>query len=62
MANTDDILKRVNENYEAVRDIKDNHLMSIYKSLGQIRGTLVILVPLVLAILTLVVIGMSNGE
>ncbi len=50
------------ENRNDIKDIKDNHLMTIYKSLAQIKGTLIILVPLTIAILTLVVIILRNGN
>ena len=54
-------LDLIRENREDIKDIKDNHLVSIYKALSQMKGTLFVLVPLVIAILTLVIIGMANG-
>ncbi len=54
-------LNLIKENREDIKDIKDNHLVSIYKALSQMKGTLFILVPLVITILTLVIIGMANG-
>ena len=60
MTKSDEILEQVRDNKEDIKDIKDNHLISIYKSLGQIKGTLIMLVPLVIAILTLVIIGLSK--
>lgn len=58
----DYIVDLLKENQQDIRDIKDNHLVGIYKALWQIRGTLVVLVPLVLAILALAIIGVSNGS
>ncbi len=61
LAKSDEILEQIKDNRKEIKDIKDNHLVSIYKSLGQIKGTLIILVPLVIAILALVIIGLSKG-
>ncbi len=55
------IEKLIEENRDDIKDIKDNHLIAIYKSLWQIKGTLIILVPLVIAILTLMIIVLRNG-
>ena len=61
MAKLDDIKELAEENRDDIKDIKDNHLIAIYKSLWQIKGTLIILVPLIIAILTLMIIVLRNG-
>ncbi|MBA7699426.1 hypothetical protein ES703_108121 [subsurface metagenome] len=61
MAKYEEILDLAKENRDDIKDIKENHLIAIYKSLWQIKGTLIVLIPLTIAILTLVIMVLRNG-
>jgi len=61
LATSEEILRQVTENKDDIKVIKDNHLVSIYKTLNQMKGTLMILVPLTLAVLSITILILKNG-